>query len=277
MLANPAGTISEAARLVPSSMRYSRFNLYLVKQAASWNNEPLYIYDEWVAYRNGAQCLVYDAQHGGTRDGNTDFIFAPLEFCTYGLAVMKMASAHGPIADGLRDFTRWLLTDCFNLYLVGKRYAPWAQAERPGLRATPRVRGRSSRLHDPRWRGGPGSADERPALMQTGLRRPVLDLPQQLLAAQAESVRDGQDGRDSRVGRARFDADHGRAAHACFLCQLIGRQALSLSRLLDPGAESALERRRSWCPGPAFPEWRFCRLSFAHLTVAPPGWGNTPA
>lgn len=130
MLVNPLGTISEAAKLVPSSMRYSRFNLYMVKQASQWNNEPLYIFDEWVAYRNGAKCLIWDAQHGGTQDGNSDFIFAPLEFCTYGVAVLKMAAGHGELAPSLIDFARWLLADCFNVYFIGKEYAPWGQADK---------------------------------------------------------------------------------------------------------------------------------------------------
>jgi hypothetical protein len=129
MLENPSGTISAAAKLVPANARYSRYNLYMVKQAASWNNEPLYIFDEWVAYRNGAACLIYDATHGGSQDSNSDFIFGPLEFCTYGLAIMKMASDSGPIGDELRDFTHWLLMDSFNLYFTGKVFAPWAQAD----------------------------------------------------------------------------------------------------------------------------------------------------
>lgn len=130
MLTNPPGTISEAARLVPASARYGRFNLYMVKQAVSWNNEPLYVYDEWVAYRNGAHCLVWDATHGGTKDGNTDYIFGPLEFCTYGLAVAMMAHKRGALSEDLRVFTGWLLVDCFNLYFVGKQYAPWATANK---------------------------------------------------------------------------------------------------------------------------------------------------
>lgn len=128
MLKQPGGTINEAARIVPTSARYSRYNLYMVKQAASWNNEPLYIFDEWVAYRNGAQCLIWDAQHGGTHDGNSDFIFAPLEFCTYGIAVLMMAK--DSLTAGLTEFARWLVVESFNAYLIGKQYAPWATADK---------------------------------------------------------------------------------------------------------------------------------------------------
>lgn len=127
ILTNPPGTILAAARLVPSSAHYSRFNLYMVQQAAQWNSEPLYIFDEWVAYRNGAQCLIWDAQHGGTRDGNSDFIFAPLEFCTYGIAVLMMAK--DSLTADLKEFARWLVIESINAYLIGKQYAPWAQAD----------------------------------------------------------------------------------------------------------------------------------------------------
>lgn len=130
MFENPAGTISQAAAIVPRTMRYGRYNLYMVQQARSWNAEPLYIFDEWIAYRNGAACLIYDATHGGTREGNTDFIFGPLEFCTYGICIMKSAAAQGPISDELKEFTNWLLTDCFNIYFEGKAFAPWADADK---------------------------------------------------------------------------------------------------------------------------------------------------
>jgi hypothetical protein len=30
--------------------------LYLVQQAHSWNDRPLYLFDEWVAYTNGSEC-----------------------------------------------------------------------------------------------------------------------------------------------------------------------------------------------------------------------------
>jgi hypothetical protein len=130
MLTNPIGTIQEAARLVPTSARYGRYQLYMVKQAASWGNEPLYIFDEWVAYRNGAKCLIWDAEHGGTPEGNTDFIFGPLEFCTYGIAVAMMAHDKGDLSEPVASFTRWMLTDCFNIYFTGKKYAPWQTADK---------------------------------------------------------------------------------------------------------------------------------------------------
>jgi hypothetical protein len=58
MILEPPTTISKVAGLVPSSLRGGVYNLYLVSQASSWNDTPLYIFDEWIAYTNGSDCRL---------------------------------------------------------------------------------------------------------------------------------------------------------------------------------------------------------------------------
>lgn len=50
----PNTTMREVAKEVPESLRGNTYQLYLIDQANSWNNTPLYILDEWTAYTNGS-------------------------------------------------------------------------------------------------------------------------------------------------------------------------------------------------------------------------------
>lgn len=50
--------ISQIAPLIPSSLRGRSYNLYLIQQTRDWNDFPLYIFDEWSAYTNGAACHI---------------------------------------------------------------------------------------------------------------------------------------------------------------------------------------------------------------------------
>lgn len=52
----PKTTIRKIAPLVPSALRGPSYNLYLVQQTSGWNDRPLYIFDEWIAYTNGSLC-----------------------------------------------------------------------------------------------------------------------------------------------------------------------------------------------------------------------------
>lgn len=54
IIEEPDTTISAVAQLVPRSLRGQVYNLYLIQQTRHWNNIPLYIFDEWIAYSNGA-------------------------------------------------------------------------------------------------------------------------------------------------------------------------------------------------------------------------------
>lgn len=55
VIEEPPVTIRQVAAAVPASLRGPVYNLYLVQQAGSWNNTPLYLCDEWVAYTNGSE------------------------------------------------------------------------------------------------------------------------------------------------------------------------------------------------------------------------------
>jgi hypothetical protein len=55
VIEEPKVHIRTVAQMVPQPLRGNVYNLYLVTQAQSWGDTPLYIFDEWVAYTNGSE------------------------------------------------------------------------------------------------------------------------------------------------------------------------------------------------------------------------------
>lgn len=54
IIQEPKTTIQAVARAIPPSLRGGVYSLYLIQQAPSWGDTPLYIFDEWTAYTNGS-------------------------------------------------------------------------------------------------------------------------------------------------------------------------------------------------------------------------------
>ena len=86
LLAEPGIRKAVVAPYVPQRFRRSRYDLYLVNQTA-WDDHPLYIWEEWIAYTNGTAAGVDQAQQGLWSGGWRDACMGTLEFVVYGLAV----------------------------------------------------------------------------------------------------------------------------------------------------------------------------------------------
>ncbi|MHC4264355.1 MAG: hypothetical protein ACYSUK_00260 [Planctomycetota bacterium] len=50
--------LSTIAEMIPQKYRGHMYQLYLVDQQRWWNNEPLYVLDEWTSYCNGTQYAI---------------------------------------------------------------------------------------------------------------------------------------------------------------------------------------------------------------------------
>lgn len=120
-LPEATGHKSDCIKFIPADMRYGRFNLYVAGQK-DWESSPLYLLDEWIAYINGAKCMVV---MNGKEGKSTDYIFGPIEFCTYGIAT---ALAH-PRQD-IDDLVRWMAVESEKVYLEGRTNYAWAQADK---------------------------------------------------------------------------------------------------------------------------------------------------
>ncbi len=140
---------SQIVEFIPTELRSARYNLYVVGQKA-WDDKPLYIYDEGVAYINGAWAAIelketenyveaFPAEYSHFRNvsipvktadypfpirkrdqaGNT-IVDGHVEFIPYCTAVLIKASisvaGHANIPDNLKDFSRWLFRHACNAY-----------------------------------------------------------------------------------------------------------------------------------------------------------------
>lgn len=114
----------DIAKFIPSSLRKTRYNLYIEGQTA-WDNQPLYVWDEWNAYINGGMTAVELAKLGKMKPGGTDWVYGPLEFCTYGMAVCLAALEKNCLSPELAEGCKWFLLRAFNVYLDGRGLWPF--------------------------------------------------------------------------------------------------------------------------------------------------------
>lgn len=85
----------KVAAHVPSSLRGSRFDHY-VAGAPAWNDHPLYLWDEWVAYTNGTEVGLDQLEEGKWNQGRRIASVGPMEFTIYALATGKAIAQHDP-------------------------------------------------------------------------------------------------------------------------------------------------------------------------------------
>lgn len=109
---------SSCIPFISASLRSARYDMYVVG-AQSWEDSPLYIFDEWTAYVNGYWAgITLKRLEGYTESGRV--MDGPIEFNAYGVAVLMSAkSAEGTLNDVLRNYGFWLLRHSYNSYFEG--------------------------------------------------------------------------------------------------------------------------------------------------------------
>jgi hypothetical protein len=111
----PAVTLSEVAAAVPPQLRGTRYQTYLISQRRDWDRDPLYVWDEWVAYDNGTTTGI--ELGGRSQPGSSDDAVACIELSGYALAVAAAARHKGvPVSDQFREFLAWELRRSLRLY-----------------------------------------------------------------------------------------------------------------------------------------------------------------
>lgn len=118
----PKFKIENVANLIPKSMQQSRYNLYLVKQRGDWNNEPVYLWDEWVAYCNGAECGIELVKKGTYKPSKNDANWGVLEFGVYATYVAIAQQKYDPNYDNkqMLEFLAWNLDRGMKIYNEGQ-------------------------------------------------------------------------------------------------------------------------------------------------------------
>lgn len=122
-VAEPAMRKSDIAPYIPSSLHGDRYDTYITGQTA-WDDTPLYVFDEWVAYTNGADVAVGQVQAGLYQGQWTDAVMGPLEFVAYAIATARAASVKDPTYFAsntqFRCFTAWNIERAMQLFDAGR-------------------------------------------------------------------------------------------------------------------------------------------------------------
>ena len=120
VVSQPKMTLSQIAGMIPQNLRGSRYQLYFVSQAGDWNDTPLYCFDEWVAYTNGAAVgLETPSDNSG---GSSDFMIGALEFAIYAICTCMAIDKYDPAFLNNKQFKEYVaheLKRSINIYRVG--------------------------------------------------------------------------------------------------------------------------------------------------------------
>lgn len=113
VIQEPNTTIQEVAKNIPKSLRGGVYQLYLVQQAQSWNDTPLYVFDEWVAYTNGSEVRL-DLK---IKERSESVLFM-LEFNVYALCVAMTSKTND---EQLLNYLQWNIERAMNIYQKSKQ------------------------------------------------------------------------------------------------------------------------------------------------------------
>lgn len=112
VIIEPPTTIRAAAAKVPQSLRGGVYQLYLVQQAGGWNDTPLYIFDEWVAYTNGSEVRK---DLGITSRAET--VTYMMEFNVYAMSLAMVVKEKGGYDDTqFKAFLMWNIERSVRIY-----------------------------------------------------------------------------------------------------------------------------------------------------------------
>lgn len=142
-LGQPRMRLSDIGPMVPPSCRASRFGTYLA--STDWDDSPLYVLDEWVAYANGARVGVELHERGEYRGPGRDALAGMVELSIYAAAATAAIERKDPgyfaREPGYLAFVTWHLAACQALHARGRDLAafrwPGQEALIQRLRTSP--------------------------------------------------------------------------------------------------------------------------------------------
>lgn len=115
---SPHLRLTNVAALVPRPFHNDTYGLYLQQQAASWNDTPLYVLDEWTAYCNGTEAGIEQAERGRVAPSETKSIECAVSFCAFATALIQAIDRYDPNysdRDRLIQFIAWQIDRTFAL------------------------------------------------------------------------------------------------------------------------------------------------------------------
>lgn len=126
----PRTTLTRVSRLVPVSLRGGVYNLYLLESRRWWENQPSYLFDEWVAYTNGTEARLVGADVVYGREETARYM---LEFCVYSTCVPWSAKSDDM---QLRNFIMWQIERSMILLRKSRIKSPYLDRLRRSADAT---------------------------------------------------------------------------------------------------------------------------------------------
>jgi len=112
-------TLNTVANNVPKSLRGRTYNLYLRQQQQYFNSEPIYIFDEWIAYAGGTACAIDMTESQGWTQQRWDTVLFMREFDVYALT---LAMTVKPEDEQFKNMLGWQLERSAKLYKEARKH-----------------------------------------------------------------------------------------------------------------------------------------------------------
>lgn len=120
---------------IPQSLRGFRYRTYL-DGAQDWNDIPIYILDEWVAYIGGAMVAMQDYEQKTARD-QSDRMCGALEFSIYTVALCMTIDQKDPgfweREKGFKGFVQKMLDKSQDIFYKGRNVPDFASSTQEKL------------------------------------------------------------------------------------------------------------------------------------------------
>lgn len=120
----PPTTIGEVAEYVPKNLRGMRYKLYFVDQRRYWDEQPLYIAEEWNCYTLGGMCAVDDYNNKRELE-RTDAVAGMFEFMIYSTALAMCVEDKCPEYweknKQFREFIQYRMDTSSMIFAVGRK------------------------------------------------------------------------------------------------------------------------------------------------------------
>lgn len=120
----PPTTIGEVAEYVPKNLRGYRYKLYFVEQRRYWDEQPLYIAEEWNCYTLGGMTAIDDYNNKRELE-RTDAVSGMFEFMVYSIAlaicVQDKCPEYWEKNKQFRDFIQYRVDTSSMMFSVGRK------------------------------------------------------------------------------------------------------------------------------------------------------------
>lgn len=122
VIEEPKVSITEFRNFVPENLKSNKWGTYFSKKG-DWENQSLYIFDEWTAYILGGKSDVEDVLKNQYSGGKVNSVYGCLDFSIYSvilcMAVKELDPVYWEKNAQFKSFVIWQLKEANKTYLSG--------------------------------------------------------------------------------------------------------------------------------------------------------------